>query len=65
MGRGLFLHEVPPGIVLMLAAGTGINPFCDLIDLVFKESLILERHPLSGELTKNDSILSSNSFRNW
>lgn len=36
MGRGLSLHEAPPGIILMLAAGTGINPFCDLIDLVFK-----------------------------
>ena len=36
MGRGLALHEVKPGIVLMLAAGTGLNPYCDLIDLLFK-----------------------------
>jgi hypothetical protein len=36
MGRGLALHEIHSGLILLLAAGTGLNPYCDLIDLLFK-----------------------------
>ena len=39
-GRGLALHEVSPGRILIFAAGTGLNPFCDLIDLIFKQTLL-------------------------
>lgn len=35
-GRGLSLNEMMPGHIIFFAGGTGINPFCDLIDLLFK-----------------------------
>lgn len=35
-GRGMFLDELPPGVILMFAGGTGVNPFCDVIDVLFK-----------------------------
>ena len=35
-GRGLSLHEMLPGEIIFFAGGTGINPFCDTIDLLFK-----------------------------
>jgi hypothetical protein len=36
-GLGLQLKELAPGRVLILAGGTGLLPFSDLIDLIFKE----------------------------
>ena len=36
LGRGLSLHEMPPGELIFFAGGTGINPFCDVIDIMFK-----------------------------
>lgn len=35
-GRGMYLDQLPPGRVLMFAAGTGLNPFADTIDVLFK-----------------------------
>lgn len=46
-GRGMFLDELPPGQLLMFAGGTGLNPFADVVDVLFKEMLVSESHPLS------------------
>lgn len=35
-GRGLSLHEIRPGHVVILAGGTGLFPFCDTIDILYK-----------------------------
>jgi NAD(P)H-flavin reductase len=55
-GEGLHLHELTPGKVVIVAGGTGLYPFSDLIDLLFKdqlrrtdpskEALLLQLNPL-------------------
>ena len=37
LGRGLEIAETQPGKIIIVAGGTGIFPFSDLIDLVYKE----------------------------
>ncbi len=36
-GLGLQLKELGPGKVIIIAGGTGLLPFSDLIDLLFKD----------------------------
>lgn len=36
-GEGLQLPDTKPGKIIIVAGGTGIFPFCDLIDLLYKE----------------------------
>ena len=36
-GRGLALNEVAKGTVVLIGGGTGLYPYCDLIDLLFKK----------------------------
>jgi hypothetical protein len=38
-GFGLSLGSLDPGRVVIVIGGTGIYPFCDLIDLLFKDCL--------------------------
>lgn len=38
-GRGLCLEAVPSGDVAIIAGGTGLFPFLDLIDLLFKAAV--------------------------
>jgi len=40
LGKGMSLHEMPNGKIIMFAAGTGLHPYCDLIDLLFKEMIV-------------------------
>lgn len=35
-GLGMSLHEMPSGRIILFVGGTGLQPFCDLIDLLFK-----------------------------
>ena len=35
-GRGMCLENVPPGDVVIVAGGTGLFPFLDLVDELFK-----------------------------
>lgn len=35
-GMGMSLHEMPNGRIVLFAGGTGLHPYCDLIDLLFK-----------------------------
>ncbi len=42
MGKGLGLDDVPDeGKIIILCEGTGLWPFCDFIDLLFKRVKIL------------------------
>lgn len=56
-GRGLELATTPPGKIIVLAAGTGLYPFCDLIDLLFKSQILLEDHESKQKILKNNPIL--------
>jgi NAD(P)H-flavin reductase len=38
-GEGLQFTHLNPGKIIMLAGGTGIYPFSDFIDLLFKSEL--------------------------
>lgn len=38
-GRGLCLEGIPAGPIVVIASGTGIFPFLDLIDLIFKATI--------------------------
>ena len=48
-GEGLEFAHLKPGKIIMVAGGTGLYPFGDLIDLLFK-SLLLSNSP---EFAKN------------
>lgn len=39
-GEGLKFGELKPGKIVIVAGGTGLFPFCDLIDLLFKRLLV-------------------------
>lgn len=43
-GEGLHFSHLKPGKVLIVAGGTGLYPFSDLIDLLFKSQLVRD-HP--------------------
>ena len=46
-GEGLQLAQTKPGRIIMVAGGTGLYPFSDFIDLLFKEQLIKDRPELA------------------
>lgn len=40
LGRGLDIDKLQPGRIVIFAGGTGIFPFIDLIDILFKTIVI-------------------------
>jgi len=38
-GRGLCLEKIPRGVVVLIAGGTGLFPYLDLLDLLFKATV--------------------------
>jgi len=40
MGNGLCLDRIKKGRIVIIAGGTGIYPFVDLIDLLFKQTIL-------------------------
>lgn len=40
MGRGLCLDKIPKGRIVIVVGGTGLYPFVDLIDLLFKTTVL-------------------------
>jgi hypothetical protein len=48
----------------MVAGGTGLLPFLDLIDLLYKKVKILEKSNISARLLKNDPILHEDLIQN-
>ena len=59
MGAGMKFDQIPPqGKVIIVCGGTGILPFCDFIDLLFKRAKFLESPSLSNILAKNDPLVA-------
>ena len=48
-----------------MAGGTGLYPFSDLIDLLFKTILLKTRPELKKSFIENDPVLESNPFDNF
>ncbi len=44
------LNEIAAGTVLIVSGGTGLYPFSDLIDLLFKDNLVKKNHPMKGSI---------------
>jgi NAD(P)H-flavin reductase len=64
-GEGLRLAETAPGKVIVVAGGTGLFPFSDLINLLFKSTLIKANPLLKAEAATLDPILNENPFEKW
>ena len=64
-GIGLCLDEIKGGKIILVTGGTGLYPFCDLIDLLFKHLLILNFPNCKDTLFDKDPILKSNPFQNF
>ena len=52
-GFGLSLNNNNPGRIVIIGGGTGLNPYYDLIDLLFKDLLIKSNHKFSSTLKNN------------
>lgn len=64
MGSGLKFDTISTeGNVIFVCGGTGILPFCDFIDLLFKRSKVLESSNLSGALIKNDPLVGNDFIK--
>lgn len=61
-GLGLELADLPKGTVLIVAGGTGLYPFSDLIDLLYKD-LRAKRQPfVQSQVFEKNPILRSRPF---
>jgi tRNA A37 N6-isopentenylltransferase MiaA len=59
----LELAELLPGRVAIFVGGTGLYPFCDLIDLLFKaEILKTADNKLKAEILALYPVLKNNPF---
>ena len=48
-GGGMLYDELPTkGKVVIMTGGTGIYPFLDFIDILFKHALVKESHSVSA-----------------
>ena len=56
-GRGMSLQDTNPGKIVMFAGGTGLYPFSDLIDLLYKQNLVNSGHAESGNIKAHDPLL--------
>lgn len=64
-GRGLELEDTKAGRIIVVAGGTGLFPFSDFIDLLFKAQAVQEGHKLSQELLKADPVLKQRPFEKF
>jgi len=60
-GRGLCLEALAPGSIAIIAGGSGLFPFLDLIDLVFKGTVKHESIPVS-EVKLAEAALARHAF---
>jgi len=57
IGSGLKYHELKDkNKVIFVCGGTGVLPFCDLIDILFKRVQILENSNISQYIIKQDKL---------
>lgn len=57
-GLGLGLREISAGKVLIVAGGTGLLPFSDIIDLIFKDEYAREHTNYKKKFTAISPVLS-------
>jgi hypothetical protein len=56
------LGDVREGAIILVAGGTGLLPFCDLIDLLFKQELIAQQPEYKSEILNKNKILRMDLF---
>jgi NAD(P)H-flavin reductase len=61
-GLGLRLAELEKGTILILAGGTGLYPFSDIIDLLYKNYKLTTSPHLKEFIYIGNSILRNNPF---
>ena len=54
-----------PGKILMVAGGTGIYPFSDIIDLLYKEQLMKSKPETKDEILELSPILKTDPFKDF
>lgn len=64
-GQGLMLNEVGKGWAAIVAGGTGLYPFSDLIDLLFKDKLAKSNPQIAQEILQTSPILRGRPFENF
>ena len=61
-GAGLQLAEQMPGKIILFAGGTGIYPFIDTIDALFKKSLCDQNHQMKNKILEMNPAVNDISF---
>lgn len=61
-GKGLELDSTRPGRIIIVTGGTGLFPFSDLVDLLYKSRLVEQKHPQAQLLLEKDPILAKRPF---
>ena len=57
-GLGLGLQEKKPGKIFLLAGGTGIYPFIDTIDILYKKALVDQNHAMKQKILEKDPAVA-------
>ena len=64
-GSGLALQEKAPGKIILLAGGTGIFPFIDTIDILYKKALVDQNHPMKQQILEMNPALTDPCFNDF
>ena len=64
-GEGLELAHTKPGKIIMVAGGTGIYPFSDFIDLLYKEQLMIHSPAAKADILELSPILKNSPFKDF
>ena len=64
-GEGLQLASTMPGRIIMVVGGTGLFPFSDLIDLLYKVELMSDSIGLKREIVELSPILARSPFEKY
>ena len=64
MGEGMKYHELAhSGKVILVCGGTGLFPFCDFIDILFKRVKILEKTSFEDMIKLQDPLVEKDLIR--
>ena len=53
------MQEKKPGKIIILAGGTGIYPFIDTIDILYKKMLVEQNHPMKERILEMDPAVAN------
>ena len=65
LGDGLALQEKEPGNILIVAGGTGVYPFLDLIDILYKLLMIKEDPEIERKVARRHPGLRDTRLENF